>query len=137
MRCPVLAHVNHPAPAGKSMGVCMFGSNRSTAALCLGLALAGCGSRSESEQRPSDLDIQVAAEAWVRNKLKDPDSAKFSNVRISRKSGHPVACGSVNSRNGFGGMSGAQRFISGGSSATFLEEEMADGDMEQVWARFC
>ena len=109
----------------------------SAAAFCVSLALVGCGSRNGSDQGPSDLDIQVAAETWVRGKLKDPDSAKFSNVRISRKSGQPVACGSVNSRNGFGGMSGAQRFISAGSSATFLEEEMADGAIDEVWARFC
>jgi hypothetical protein len=52
----------------------------------------------------------------VLKQLRDPDSAKFGNINIysDRKlKGREVnvACGSVNSKNGFGGYSGLQKFI--------------------------
>ncbi len=40
--------------------------------------------------------------------LRDPDSAKFGLVFGGR---HNAACGYVNARNGFGGMSGMQMFV--------------------------
>lgn len=67
--------------------------------------------------------------------LKDPDSAKFGEVRTGWTSGKPVTCGYVNSRNGFGGMTGRQRFISG--SVTAVEEQMPAGEMDKAWDRLC
>ena len=81
--------------------------------------------------------VEVGAKDLIKSKLRDPDSAVFDQVRVSRKSGHPIACGTVNSKNGFGGMTGAQRFISNGATLAFIEEEMADGAINEVWARFC
>jgi hypothetical protein len=72
----------------------------------------------------------------VKAKLRDPDSAKFEGLQLSRKAGPPIVCGYVNSRNGMGGMSERQRFVSAGE-ATFLEEEMADGEMAIAWSRAC
>lgn len=72
----------------------------------------------------------------VRARLRDPDSARFDNVKTFAKAGKVVVCGRVNSRNGYGGMSGQQRFISGGDLA-FLEDEMAAGEMDQVWSAAC
>ncbi len=67
--------------------------------------------------------------------LKDPDSAKFEAVRTGWTSGAPVTCGYVNSRNGFGGMTGRQRFISG--NVTAVEEQMPAGEMDKAWDRLC
>lgn len=102
------------------------------------LMLSACGGESE-ENSPATIDslVLVGAEDLIRAKLRDPDSAEFGEIRVSRKSGSPIACGTVNSRNGFGGMSGAQRFISNGASLAFLEEEMEGGAMDEVWSRFC
>ena len=76
----------------------------------------------------------------VRAKLKDPDSATFRNVRFHKAilegKPTPVTCGEVNSKNGFGGFSGFQRFISGGGAATtFLEEEVED--FANAWTMMC
>lgn len=82
--------------------------------------------------------VKGEAMAAVKAKLKDPDSAKFAETRFSKKSGAAVICGTVNSKNGFGGRAGAQRFVSGGAAeATFLEEEAGVDVMDQVWAKAC
>jgi len=71
----------------------------------------------------------------IRAKLRDPESAEFSEVRFSEKGGTKVTCGFVNSRNGFGGMGGPQRFVAAGDVLSFLEEEVQDFD--EVWNRYC
>jgi hypothetical protein len=57
--------------------------------------------------------LQYDARERVRATLRDPASAEFRNLRV-----HPgptedskAVCGEFNARNGFGGMSGWQRFI--------------------------
>ena len=77
----------------------------------------------------------AVAERRVREMLRDPESATFHGERVSSKLGTPVVCGTVNAKNGFGGMTGDQRFISGG--ATALEEQMAKGEMDRAWAGAC
>ena len=74
----------------------------------------------------------------VRAKLRDPDSAEFRNVKFYSGGGVPLSCGEVNANNGFGGKSGYERFISGGSTITVLESEMAStADMNEAWDRVC
>lgn len=62
------------------------------------LFLAGC-----DKPPPSHVE---AAKDLVRSKLRDPASARFRNVQW----GYSHVCGEVNSRNGFGGYGGFQRF---------------------------
>ncbi len=73
----------------------------------------------------------------VKAKLKDPDSAQFRNIFFNRsKDGIPTTCGEVNSKNGFGGYIGFQKFISvGRPEGTFLQEEVSD--FENTWYHFC
>ena len=47
-------------------------------------------------------------EADVRRSLKDPDSAKFEDVKAYAK--EQVACGKVNAKNSYGGYAGAEDF---------------------------
>lgn len=78
----------------------------------------------------------VQGQDAVRQKLKDPDSASFRNAGVSNKSGLPVSCGEVNSKNSFGGFTGFQRYVSAGSADfTFLEEEVKDFD--ELWRKMC
>lgn len=74
----------------------------------------------------------------IRDRLKDPGSAQFSGMYVSRKGGSPIVCGYVNSKNSYGGYTGKQRFI-GASAAgmSVTEDDMVAGDMAKVWARFC
>jgi len=101
----------------------------------LGLTMSGCGGSNSSDRGPSDAELEVYAQGEIRERLKDPKSAEFTNVHVYRGGGVTAVCGYVNSKNSFGGMTGRQRFIVAG--VTVLEEEMEDGGMQDVWSRFC
>jgi hypothetical protein len=51
------------------------------------------------------------AEDNVRKTLRDPGSAQFSNVYVNRRGTLAAVCGSVNSKNGFGGYGGEKQFF--------------------------
>ena len=107
-------------------------------ALTAALLLTACGSdNSQPSSGEIEAIVQTEAKRLVLAKLRDPDSAVFSDIHVSSKSGQPIACGKVNSKNGFGGMGGAERFVSNGGGLAFLEEETQAGGMDEVWSRFC
>lgn len=84
----------------------------------------------------SDVQYKVAAKELIKQRLRDPSSAEFSALQVNRVPGRStVVCGLVSSRNGFGGMSGPQRFISG--DRVLLEEGLPAGRMDDEWARSC
>ena len=60
-------------------------------------------------------------ETAVRQFLRDPDSARFSQVVLDRNSGK--ACGYVSGRNGFGGYGDPRHFIYSTGSQTILQPE--------------
>lgn len=66
-----------------------------------------------AEELDRDLDYMrvTAVKAAISRALKDPESARWGDVFVSRKGGEPVVCGHVNARNSFGGYTGAQPFI--------------------------
>lgn len=80
--------------------------------------------------------MQKGMEA-VKAKLKDPKSSQFRRVYFHKSADQiPITCGEVNSKNGFGGYGGFQKFVSGGKTdLTFLEDEIED--FATVWNRFC
>ncbi|MCD9005185.1 hypothetical protein LDO31_02850 [Luteimonas sp. XNQY3] len=83
-----------------------------------------------------DQNYTYEMQRRVQRNLKDPASAEFRNVHLSKKSGAPVVCGEVNSKNSFGGMGGYQRFVSAGDIQA-LEEQMGAGEMDKTWAQVC
>lgn len=68
------------------------------------LLVAGCG--------PSKEDEAIAAvKAAAQEQLRDPASAQFTDIRTRPGPGAGVkVCGEVNSKNGFGGYAGKQKF---------------------------
>jgi hypothetical protein len=64
----------------------------------------------KASRQQADLEIDIA-EGFVRNRLRDPDSAQFLPSVLVRKSGKSAVCGFVNSRNGFGGKAGNEAFV--------------------------
>lgn len=46
----------------------------------------------------------------VRGRLKDPDSARFDGMVVTRSAVSVTVCGYVNARNGFGAYAGRRRF---------------------------
>jgi hypothetical protein len=86
-------------------------------------------------------DLALREASWaakmqerVRTRLKDPDSAQFRNVRTYRGSGIPIACGEVNSKNGFGGYTGFQGFVAAGYIIALEEQTTGFAD---VRGKFC
>ena len=104
---------------------------------------AASGNQESNALAPNYLDAGKQA-AWndagqeaIKAKLRDPESAQFRNVAFHSASGTPLTCGEVNSKNAFGGYSGFERFIAAGDVLTVVESEMADGEMDKMWGRFC
>lgn len=76
----------------------------------------------------------------IKVRLRDPGSADFRNSRFYSGGSAPVVCGEVNSKNGFGGYSGFQRFIAAGDvpDLAFLASDFAAGDsIDNVWKQLC
>lgn len=62
----------------------------------------------EDDPRPITVDSQTAVENMVRGRLKDPDSAKFRDIR---RRGPFDYCGWVNAKNSLGGFVGYSVFF--------------------------
>jgi hypothetical protein len=73
---------------------------------------------------PTDFSKSAYAEATynLKRHLRDPDSAKISDVKVSGSS----VCGLVNSKNGFGGYTGIQRFLINDKLDFLWVEDMGD-----------
>lgn len=91
---------------------------------------------SSSNPASNDYNYISIHQERIKSKLKDPSSAQFNGVFISRAIGAPIVCGQVNAKNGFGGYTGFQRFISGGTIQV-IETEMAVGEMDKTWSQVC
>lgn len=83
-----------------------------------------------------DREQMRTAQATMQATLKDPESAQFSDVVVSRVSGVPVVCGFVNAKNGFGGFTGRKGFLvtEGGRLST---EEGDEAAFVKDWNRLC
>ncbi len=104
--------------------------------------------RAEDAQRlivnRTESEFRTAGRQVVLDTLRDPASAQFRNVRRSwSPNGSATFCGQVNARNGFGGYTGFQRFISGATPSGRTSVQIDDqggsvGDyFERVWRSDC
>ncbi|MFB7879977.1 hypothetical protein [Brevundimonas diminuta] len=110
-------------------------------------AYAACVEAQRARTPPVDWTptrIRTAARQAVTNKLRDPSSAQFRNVRrIEHSNGSTMFCGEVNGRNAYGGMSGFQRFEAGvgttGNATAMIDggEELNAAYFEGAWNQFC
>lgn len=100
---------------------------------CLTFPLTGCGG--DPGPTNNDVGYEIIGKDQVRARLRDPETAVFTGVRVVRHDEVTAICGYVNSKNGLGGMTGPQRFIAGG--AVGLEEDFEPGEMDAAWARLC
>lgn len=89
----------------------------------------------DDDKQPSEADLEfnriVVSQESVKKLLKDPESAKFRNMK--------GLCGEVNSKNGFGGYTGYKRYI-GTPSLTIIEGENPEIDQatfNDIWIKFC
>jgi hypothetical protein len=70
----------------------------------------------------------VRIERLVRRELRDPDSTKFRHLN--------GGCGYVNSRNGFGGMTGEKQFIVGANDKVVFRDPKP-ASFDTVWQQHC
>ncbi|MFW1853089.1 hypothetical protein ACG9XR_21310 [Acinetobacter guillouiae] len=89
----------------------------------------------DDDKKPSEADLEfnrmIVSQESVKKLLKDPDSAKFRNMK--------GLCGEVNSKNSFGGYTGFRKFI-GSPDITIIEGENLEIDQatfNDIWIRFC
>ena len=92
-----------------------------------------------------DAEIYLAQEA-IRKIMREPSSAVFEDVFFvdDRKSETgdyvPVVCGTVNGRNGFGGMTGPRHFVAimaEQAQGLWLEGTTPQNVIREEWNRFC
>lgn len=113
----------------------------------LAVPLSACGSAPTAEREGNETatpapkineqGAYLVAHEAVASLLKDPGSAEFRNDRLGSFQGRALVCGEVNSKNGFGGMVGFQRYVSNGGDATVLEEMMEPSEFQKVWSASC
>lgn len=80
------------------------------------LLLAACGhSNHIAEQAAAasaaNAALEKMAEAAISSHLRDPSSAQFTITTVQPVFDTHWACGTVNSKNGFGGYAGAKTFV--------------------------
>ncbi|MFK3706734.1 hypothetical protein ACI2JR_17630 [Klebsiella sp. NPDC088457] len=112
--------------------------------LIMVLTAGGCGDKNQ--------EARSYAESIINSYLKDPDTAKYKNVTVSRikQSGsHPDmvhVCGLVNARNGFGAYTGNSKFVVSfldSPSPELIHKEVAtpntitDDSSSSYWQTYC
>lgn len=73
-----------------------------------------------------------AAMLAVKNDLKDPESARFRNIRTVGTDDGIVVCGEYNAKNSYGGYVGFKRFVASPTRATVYDETSRNQDI--IWA---
>lgn len=77
--------------------------------IVLGLALLA--------QTPTAAHSEPSWQASIKERLRDPDSAKFRDVVSGTVNGVRLTCGYINAKNGFGGYDGYDLFVVVGGKA--------------------
>lgn len=84
--------------------------------------------KAKNDQIWAEATEKVRVERAVKNRLRDPGSAEFKH--------YGNGCGSVNAKNGFGGMAGDELFIvESDGSATLQSQNPAK--FKRVWSVRC
>jgi hypothetical protein len=98
--------------------------------------------KQRDKQEAADKELErhtriAAAKEAVKERLREPKSAEFRNVLVVRYQDKiNVVCGEVNAKNGLGGMTGYQPFLSlGAANMTWLQSETKD--FAENWNKFC
>lgn len=90
----------------------MTGSRMKLPVLAMAIGLAGCVS-SIPVGEPVQItdDMRMVIEDGVKRRLKDPNSAMFDRIQVSRINENAYnVCGFVNAKNSFGGYNGSAPF---------------------------
>ena len=86
-------------------------------------------SSSEPSPQMKILQAQASTQVAVRSILKDQDSAKFEFLNEN--------CGTVNSKNSFGGYVGSRRFVSVNNIVDLEGHSVSKKEMDALWRKHC
>ena len=86
-------------------------------------------SSSEPSPQMKILQAQASTQVAVRSILKDSDSAKFEFLNEN--------CGTVNSKNSFGGYVGSRRFVSINNNVDLEGYSVSKKEMDALWRKNC
>jgi hypothetical protein len=94
-------------------------------------AVKNSAKKEASKPSPDQILIEKAKDA-IRERLKDPESAQFRNIRVGKEDFKPVR-GEVNAKNSYGGYIGYQKFyVDFGRDGVVLENECLDLESEAI-----
>lgn len=129
-----------PLKAERSYGGCALAI---VVVIFVGMIADHCSSDSPSPEETANREhanrvafVRGGAEDAVKKLLKDPESARFSRISIVSHGDKMAECGYVNAKNGFGGYTGDERFISGGETA-YLPSMIGEAGFDQLWNQLC
>lgn len=77
---------------------------------------------------PAEDPFITKAKARVKQQLRDPDSARFSDMKVKMVDGKKAVCGMVNAKNGSGGMTGTLPFAYDGEYASLMIFNVGQGN---------
>ena len=86
----------------------------------------------------TDAKLIAKAEAAMREQLKDPDSAKFSDAKVFYNTRVGISvCGYVNARNSYGGYTGKQLWTSNTAMTGIIDTETNPPAADKMIAMEC
>lgn len=77
-------------------------------------------------RRIGEAEVLGAAKRQLAESLKDPESAKFRDIRFVMHSGGAMICGQVNGKNSYGGYVGYATFLSDSRSSEIFSADSTD-----------
>jgi len=83
-------------------------------------------------QSNTEDDVMEKAKTATASILKDPDSAKFRNVRIVRYLEGKVVCGEVNGKNSYGGYAGFTPFVASQNASTLFHTDSKYPEVQEA-----
>lgn len=83
--------------------------------------------KADIENGHSENEIIEKSKTIIAGMLRDPESAKFRNVRLVQYLDGAVVCGEVNGKNAFGGYAGYSDFVAGTSTGDIRREYFDKG----------
>lgn len=89
--------------------------------------LSSSSSEPSAERRA--LQAKASTQVAIKSALKDPDSAVFEFLN--------ERCGTVNSKNSFGGYVGPKRFISINNTVELEGHSVSEKQMNALWKKHC
>ncbi|WP_313326227.1 hypothetical protein [Sphingobium yanoikuyae] len=92
----------------------------------------------QKDEGPSPFKVEALAMRKLKDSVRDPESMTTRKTFVPEGRGY--LCGEINSRNGFGGMTGFRGFIAGATSdmpVAIQGENIEGSEFQKTWNALC